>query len=702
MTSARNSRIWRAIPLLITIFSLSFSAQAQYGGGRGEPNDPYLIYTAEQMNAIGSEPNDWSRHFKLMADIDLSSYTGTDFNIIGNEWTNPFAGVFDGNGYRISHFNYTSIYINNIGLFGYIRGVIKGLGLIEPNVDAGSVNNVGSLACCLNEGTITGCYVEGGSVSGNWDVGGLVGSNYGTIADCHSTASVMGTNGAGGLVGWNYEGKISDCYSSSNVQGRLESSHLGGLVGGNGSHSGGSTIINCYSCGDVSGETYLGGLAGGNCGSFPFGMARIINCYSAGTVMGIKFLGGLVGRNSEDASIINCYATGRVSGTTDAGGLVGENKFSPGTITASLWDIETSGRSNMCGAEVPGGSGCDDSYGKITTEMQSANTFINAGWDFLYETENGTEDVWWILEGQSYPRLWWQYGLAFSPYPQDSAIDVIQPVILNWLPGGSGLYHNVYLGEDKESVADATIESPDIYHGQLPVEITTFDPGKLALDTTYYWRIDEVNDDINSSWKGDVWSFTTADFLIVDDFESYHDLDLSIPPSHRIYKTWIDGLGTTTTRTNGSQVGYLEPPFAELTIIHGGKQSMPFFYDNSGPANYSEALAHIVNLPIDHDWTIEGVGVLSLWFYSNESNATERMYVALNGSAIIYYTNPEAVLIEEWTEWTMDLQEFADQGMDLTKVDTISIGFGNRNNPQTGGSGLVFFDDIRLYRPVPQ
>jgi len=99
------------------------------------------------------------------------------------------------------------------------------------------------------------------------------------------------------------------------------------------------------------------------------------------------------------------------------------------------------------------------------------------------------------------------------------------------------------------------------------------------------------------------------------------------------------------------------------------------------------------------DWTEEGVGVLSLWFRGNSDNAAERMYVNLNGIATVYHDNSDAPLIEEWTEWPIDLQEFAAQGVNLTNVNTISIGFGDKNNLQAGGSGMVFFDDIRLYRP---
>jgi hypothetical protein len=79
------------------------------------------------------------------------------------------------------------------------------------------------------------------------------------------------------------------------------------------------------------------------------------------------------------------------------------------------------------------------------------------------------------------------------------------------------------------------------------------------------------------------------------------------------------------------------------------------------------------------------------------SNDPESMYVALNNSAVVYHDNPNASLISEWTEWNIDLQEFADQGIDLMDVDKITIGFGDRDNPQLGGSGLVYFDDIRLY-----
>jgi hypothetical protein len=121
---------------------------------------------------------------------------------------------------------------------------------------------------------------------------------------------------------------------------------------------------------------------------------------------------------------------------------------------------------------------------------------------------------------------------------------------------------------------------------------------------------------------------------------------------------------------------------------------MPYYYDNN--LMYSEATMTLTQ----RDWTEEGVGVLSLWFYGDTSNAAERMYVALNDSAVVYHDNPDAAQIATWTEWRIDLQKFAAQGVNLANVNTITIGFGDKNNLQAGGSGMVFFDDIRLYRPA--
>ena len=109
------------------------------------------------------------------------------------------------------------------------------------------------------------------------------------------------------------------------------------------------------------------------------------------------------------------------------------------------------------------------------------------------------------------------------------------------------------------------------------------------------------------------------------------------------------------------------------------------------------------------DWTEEGVGVLSLWFgdvWGSPNNSPEPLYVALADTigppAAVYHDNPNAARAETWTEWRIDLQAFANQGVDLTDINTISIGLGNKDNSQVGGSGRIYFDDIRLYRRAPQ
>ncbi len=285
-------------------------------------------------------------------------------------------------------------------------------------------------------------------------------------------------------------------------------------------------------------------------------------------------------------------------------------------------------------------------------------------------------------------------GAVGNPNPSKGAVDVEQTPVLTWTPGVYAASHQIYFGTDKEAVKNADTGSPE-YKGSGNLGSESYDPGKLSWYTTYYWRIDEANNvNPDSPWTGNVWNFTTADSIVIEDFEDYNDF-----PPDEIFNTWIDGYGTTT---NGSTAGYAEPDwnagehYVETTIVHGGSQSMPLFYDNN--FKYSEATMTLVSV---RDWTEEGVGVMSLWFYGDASNAAERMYVALNGSAVVYHSNPDAVLIEEWTEWIIDLQEFAAQGVNLANVNTISIGFGDKNNLQAGGSGIVLFDDIRLYRLTP-
>jgi hypothetical protein len=290
-------------------------------------------------------------------------------------------------------------------------------------------------------------------------------------------------------------------------------------------------------------------------------------------------------------------------------------------------------------------------------------------------------------------------GAVGSLNPSNGAVDVKQIQTLSWLPGDHAASHEVYLGTDKEAVRNADTGSPE-YKGTRDLGSESYDPGKLLWDTTYYWRVDEVNNaNPNSPWIGLVWSFTTANFLVVDDFEDY---DIG---NNEIWWSWKDGLGYAEHDNepaypgngSGSAVGdESTPSYAEETIVHGGNKSMPVFYDNS-VLMYSEVEK---TLTYPRDWTENGVSTLSIWFRGISDNAAETLYVALNGNAIVTNNNPDAAQVTTWTEWTIDLQAFADQGVDLANVDTIALGLGNKDNPQAGGSGTMYFDDIRLYPPA--
>ena len=284
---------------------------------------------------------------------------------------------------------------------------------------------------------------------------------------------------------------------------------------------------------------------------------------------------------------------------------------------------------------------------------------------------------------------------ASGSNPSNGAVDVTQTPVLEWGAGDFAASHEVYFGTDADSVKNADTSSPE-YKGSSNLGAESYDPGQLEWNTTYYWRVDEVNNtNDDSPWTGNVWSFTTANFLIVDDMESYNDINEGEPGSNRIYLAWVDGYDNPAT--NGSVVGDPNgPPFAELTIVHSGSQSMPYIYNNA--VGKSEAT---LTLTDTRNWTVNGVNRLVIWYIGDPANAAETMYVVLNGTAGVDNDNPNAAQAGEWTEWSIDLTRFADQGINLTNVNTITLGFGNRTNPVTGGAGSVFFDDIRLYAPAP-
>jgi len=210
-------------------------------------------------------------------------------------------------------------------------------------------------------------------------------------------------------------------------------------------------------------------------------------------------------------------------------------------------------------------------------------------------------------------------GAVSGPNPANVAVGVKPTVVLGWDAGAVAESHDVYFGADADAVQNATNSSPE-YKGNKVLGEESYDLGKLSLNTTYYWRIDEVNGvNPDSPWIGNVWSFETGDFFVLDNFEFYDAND------NQIWYAWHDGLGYGSPDSlpyfggngTGAAVGdETTGSFTEETIVHGGGQSMPLFYDNNkqGYARYSEAEMAMTAQP---DWTEEGVAELSLWFRGN-------------------------------------------------------------------------------------
>jgi hypothetical protein len=275
-------------------------------------------------------------------------------------------------------------------------------------------------------------------------------------------------------------------------------------------------------------------------------------------------------------------------------------------------------------------------------------------------------------------------GAVGNPQPANGAVDVQMLTILNWTPADTAASSDLYFGTDADAVKNATTASPE-YLGNKALGSESHDPGKLALGENYHWRVDAVYPD--KTVKGLLWSFAAASFIVVDDFEAYNDIDPPDPNSNRIFDKWIDGFGTTT---NGALVGNDLPPYAEQTIVHTGAQSMIYRYDNAGKT--SEATLTLV---YPRDWTEEGITKLSLWFRGASANAADPMFVAL-GNTVVYHADASATQITGWNEWVIHLTAFA--GVDLTNVNSITIGIGTKGSPAAGGPGTMHFDDARLVR----
>ncbi len=277
-----------------------------------------------------------------------------------------------------------------------------------------------------------------------------------------------------------------------------------------------------------------------------------------------------------------------------------------------------------------------------------------------------------------------------------------QAPVLRWTAGQNAVSHDVYFGEDAQAVANADTTTADIYQGRQALDATTFDPGTLEWNKTYYWRVDEINeDDPESPWKGSLWSFTTADFIVVDDFESYTDDWENL---QRVFQVWIDGGGYALPEPgqdgNGSTalVGTNDPPWVELKVVHSGRQAMPMTYYNSSAPCYAEAQR---TWAAPQDWTVNGVSTLVLYVQGGPASDGGPLYVALEDSlgnkASVTHEDAAAATSSTWLEWKIPLSGFS--GVDAAKIKKMSVGVGVPGTTTPGGIGTLLVDDIRVVKP---
>jgi hypothetical protein len=375
-----------------TVINLFLARNTRFSGGTGTANDPYRLATPGDWRDLFTNASNWNKYFIVMREIDLDKM---DVHPIGSDGC-PFTGQLNGAEHVIHNVVMGEGSLGgDYGLFGEIgaSGQIQNLGVDQIRVT--SRTHIGGFAAC-NKGSISRCFATG-EINGEEYIGGLVGYNTGFIFSCYSTCKVSGTQYEGlghwyfgGLVG-NNEGSIGSCYSMGEVTGEYD---VGGLVGSNNGY-----VYTSYATGNVAGMGYsshIGGLVGSNGSNLA---SYVSSCYARGAAKGSYYVGGLIG-SSNKGQISSCYSSGSVKGSKNMGGLVGYFNSSTGAIYYSFWDRDTSGQTKDTGGTA-----------KTTAQMKQRSTFTSAGWDFVGESTNGSADVWRMcIDGVDYPRLSWEFS----------------------------------------------------------------------------------------------------------------------------------------------------------------------------------------------------------------------------------------------------------------------------------------------------
>ena len=398
-------RVSASVLILLAGTTLVASA-AEYGGGNGTSESPFLVSSAEQFAMIGENPGDWDKHFELVADIDLTDCNETNLHMIG-KWdylgsphNNPFRGHFDGGGRTLSGFRYKDMESQYVGLFQYVTGVITNLKMVGPTV-TGNGMGTGALVGYLESGGITDCTVAAAKVTGDMGVGALVGSADGNVYTSRSNGAVTGVRYVGGLIGQVGKGIIARSYSKATVVGNES---VGGLLGSVLNQSG--IVESCYATGPVQGSLYIGGLVG-------------------------QLVAGGIWRS---------YSMRTVTGAQSAGGLVGYRRALSSEY-ASFWDIETSTQAtSVCG------------IGKTTVEMKTFSTYADVNWDFMA--------TWAMCDGVSYPIFLWQLPVGDLRCPDGVNFADFVLFAANWRHDDCGVLNYSCQGADLDGSGE--IDSRDL------------------------------------------------------------------------------------------------------------------------------------------------------------------------------------------------------------------------------------------------
>jgi len=278
---------------------------------------------------------------------------------------------------------------------------------------------------------------------------------------------------------------------------------------------------------------------------------------------------------------------------------------------------------------------------------------------------------------------------ARKPEPAANATDVHPEVSLNWRAGRQAAQHDVYLDTDEQAVIDGTAPV-------VTVSESTYE-AQLDLGQTYYWKVNETNDlEDPATWEGDTWSFATMESLVVDDFESYAN-----DSPNRVFQTWIDGIGFSADpffpdgvagNDSGALVGhdiwtpgseYFEGQIVEVVRVHGGRQSMPLYYDNTDGVTAAEATRSFATA---QNWSTHGVRSLWLSFYGTPDN-TGKLYVKIKDTEIAYDGDSDDIAVSVWRTWSIDLSTVDD----IENVTSLTLGVAG-----SGAAGLLYIDDILL------